>query len=634
MRHHQLHWLLPLVLLAPELLPGAGAWTTSLAPTTDQRHLPADWAYSWQRHPWPDTPAIPHSIPAGQRQFTAGENGLPASWFTCATSWNGRIVLGSSIGLILLEEQQYHYWHAGGFPSHLPNPEQANSPLPRNNIEMLHVDPIGNLWVGTWWGVCRISEESFDVLSYRGFDNDATIPLLALLNPVCFLNTRAGDLLIGTRGNRIDRYDPRTDRFTTICYQRDKGWIVGLAEDSSGRIWAATKTAVGFLTGGDQWRWFDQGEPWIPNESLNSLAIDDDDTIWVGSWNGLGRLEANGQASLLDDTDLFPTATIMQLVDLDTHGLLLTTAAHTAIHRQGRWLYPTYAQMQPAPLRAYWQKAFFDQEGVLWRVDGTRIYRARQTSPLLDVLDERSPELIQRQRFEDSYPALPPGRQEAASIPFNGQPTTWTRLGDAIYSYDGHSWRDQTRLLGVGDHDLQFAHADSTQRFWFGVYARGLFRVDKHGIQRHWHNDWHTESAVTDYHYDNEGRFYVSGSHHIFQLQDDLSWQELDLSGQRWLNHVAISDRNTFWTAEFDTGQLLAHDHGQIHDFSSDPAMDGAQVWRLETSDSELDTALVTLRRLEPITGVPRAEYYLCTTRELKKVTAQELETHRRPTER
>jgi diguanylate cyclase (GGDEF)-like protein len=238
---------------------------------------------------------------------------------------DGRLWVGTANGLDLLDRssnQFSHYRHDG-----------TAEGLSDSYIMSLHQDRGGVLWVGTraggintWnprsWAFGHFRDDwlkDTSVTSFAGstgslwigtFDRGLTRilgkevrhyrkPKITDDRVMSLLLDRRGDLWIGTMDGGLNRLDPVADRVTV--YRNDPAklgadGVMSLFEDHAGRIW------VGTYGGGvsvfdprrNSWRRFDH-DPDDPH-SLSSpraatLIEDSSNTMWVGTDNGLNRLD-------------------------------------------------------------------------------------------------------------------------------------------------------------------------------------------------------------------------------------------------------------------------------------------------------------------------------------------------------
>ncbi len=173
------------------------------------------------------------------------------------------------------------------------------------------VDSRGEVWLGTNGG--GVSRRLADG-RWRTY-----FPLHGLADywVYSFAETPDGDVWIGTWAG-LNRWSRREDRFTTYLTELVNEWVYGLAVDGRGRVWIGTEGGLNAFDGRRWQVWTHAdglgapnraGLPFSPNTGLGtrnrhdlevrvdgrpsynpnyvfSLAVDEADRVWVGTWGG------------------------------------------------------------------------------------------------------------------------------------------------------------------------------------------------------------------------------------------------------------------------------------------------------------------------------------------------------------
>jgi ligand-binding sensor domain-containing protein len=199
-------------------------------------------------------------------------------------------------------------------PAPLPEPGEGwtrytiqNSALANNVINSLVVDNEDQVWIGTEAGLNVISPDGSQV--HYGNVNSS------LRND--YISTISFDdqnrLWIGT-GNGLARLDP--DGSWTL-FPPDEGlWypieevpedakllypnIDALAFDSDERLWMGnnangTGQAITVMDKGGNWEVFIPQNSGLPDAHVLTLAVDDQDQVWAGTWDGISVMGADGR---------------------------------------------------------------------------------------------------------------------------------------------------------------------------------------------------------------------------------------------------------------------------------------------------------------------------------------------------
>ena len=191
-----------------------------------------------------------------------------------------------------LDEPQFHTVGGPGF-------------IPQDVVSTLAQDRRGFLWLGTSAGLMRYDGYRLDPAAPRA-EGEAARQARAFIRVV--LVTRDGRLWFGTESDGLGRYDPDTDRLDVFRHRPGDphalaaGTVRALAEDTEGGVWIGT---IGhgldrYDPASDRFQHFRSAPGGVgaglPDDRIQSLAVDRQGTLWVGTWNGLVRRRA-GQAA-------------------------------------------------------------------------------------------------------------------------------------------------------------------------------------------------------------------------------------------------------------------------------------------------------------------------------------------------
>jgi diguanylate cyclase (GGDEF)-like protein len=178
--------------------------------------------------------------------------------------------------------------------------------IPRGVVASLAQDRAGFIWVGTGDGLVR-----YDAYRFRPQERSSKIAAARNLGWLrALLPARDGRLWIGTETDGLAVYDPLTEQVSSFRFDQDAvssaaekaaplPTIRALAEDVDGSIW------LGTLGGGlhrfdPRTQTFSHYRPSaasgsLDDERVQSLLVDGQGTLWVGTWSGLSRFDRIGQ---------------------------------------------------------------------------------------------------------------------------------------------------------------------------------------------------------------------------------------------------------------------------------------------------------------------------------------------------
>jgi ligand-binding sensor domain-containing protein/signal transduction histidine kinase len=191
-------------------------------------------------------------------------------------------------------------------------------------------DRSGNLWVGTYGhGLHRFDRQTGKFKTYRhnpadphSLSNDIVMRLLVDHNGTLWAGTADG----------LNRFDALTERFTTHKLEPQSSIpYLELIEDREGKMWIGTESsglrhfdpATGQLTVYQHNR---NLPGTLSDDRVNSVHFDRSGTIWVGTQNGLDKLNPQtGQFSVFTQQDGLPGNAVGCILEDKNGNLWLST---------------------------------------------------------------------------------------------------------------------------------------------------------------------------------------------------------------------------------------------------------------------------------------------------------------------
>ncbi|GAB6091243.1 ligand-binding sensor domain-containing diguanylate cyclase [Spirochaeta dissipatitropha] len=212
----------------------------------------------------------------------------------------------------------------------LHNPENERS-LPENTIRTLHLDSRGNLWIGSYGGLSLLIEDADDPADYefRNFkvEDGLTSPFIMSIT-----EDSDGDLIIGTWGGGVLRFDLNSEEFSVIidtaepiyalAYHKEYGLFAG--------SWGGGLYHLNPHDGSvSNARHNPQQERSLAHDIVYSLHIDDYGVIWIGTnGNGISKLNYNQKDFILIDSQGgsqkgIAAARVRSLLELENGSILI-----------------------------------------------------------------------------------------------------------------------------------------------------------------------------------------------------------------------------------------------------------------------------------------------------------------------
>lgn len=188
-------------------------------------------------------------------------------------------------------------------------------------------DRAGFLWFGTWGGgLNRFDRRTGTFKAYR---HDPKNPASLSQDYIrSLLLDRQGNVWVGTEDG-LNRLDRATGRFTVYRFEGPLETRIYrvLAESPDGAMWMGTYERglqrLDVRTGRiDLFQSDSKRRGSLSNNRVNALCVDRTGTLWVGTQNGLNRLDRNtGEFTIFDERDGLPNNAIEGILE-DAAGYL------------------------------------------------------------------------------------------------------------------------------------------------------------------------------------------------------------------------------------------------------------------------------------------------------------------------
>lgn len=392
----------------------------------------------------------------------------------------GDIWVGSFGGLCRIRGPEVRCFDdADGLP---PDFEAGEGTPP--TVQALEFDDSGRLWVATLAGLARLEGERFELAELAPGERPSALHLGA-----------DGRLWAGTDHGRIGRLGGAG--FEPVLELGADVRVSGLAPTEDGGLWVGTFThGLGRWEGG-RVRWLDRSSG-LPSNNVQSLLVDREGVIWAGTTRGLVRLADTAIAQLGERQGM--SGSIVVGMSEGRDDLWVVTAEGGLNRLVGERFEPAdpwAGEGQPKTPRLVNE----DETGDVWigtRPDGLyrwrpgelpRAERAFDDIRVSDVLRTRAGELWVATWNHGLYRGAASGWTRfgtAEGLPSPGiftlleavDGTLWigTRLGPA-HMVDGAITSHEAEL-GLSDPAIVSLYEDAAGGVWMGTISAGLLHFD------------------------------------------------------------------------------------------------------------------------------------------------------------
>jgi ligand-binding sensor domain-containing protein/signal transduction histidine kinase/CheY-like chemotaxis protein len=230
--------------------------------------------------------------------------------------------------------------------------------LPQNTIEAIDQTGDGYLWIGTEEGLVRFDGIDFDVF------NKKSIPGLKSNWIRSLLVDREGDLWAGAYGGGLIHHHMNDGSFTIYSLQQglsDEG-VLAICQDTKDFLWVGTNNGLNRLDlKNNRFTNYKQSSG-LSHNVINALCADKNGGIWIGTENGLNHLKEGKLTQYTIQQGLI--ANLVRALYQDRAGnLWIGTSGGLSCFKQGTFSsYTTEDGLSGNVIRAIRE----DKDGNLW----------------------------------------------------------------------------------------------------------------------------------------------------------------------------------------------------------------------------------------------------------------------------
>lgn len=407
--------------------------------------------------------------------------------------------------------------------------------LSQSVINCILQDRQGFMWLGTQDGLNRYDGHNFKV--YKPDPNDPNSLSDAWVTAL--YEDKDGFLWIGTSQGGLNKYDPRTGKFTRHLHNPkdgvslSKGDVLAILQDNSGTIWAGTEDGLNrFEPASGTFTRFQNNPEDATSLSFNQVRAifqDQQGKLWIGTNHGLNLFDPQKGSfrHYLNDPgnpDSISDSTILS-VDEDEQGNLWI-GTDNGLNRfdplSEKFTRYLHDQRDPSSLENNTIFAvLIDSRGILWA--GTESGLEQFDNVTGNFTHFHHNPLVQDSLSTDQVFSLYEDRENNLWV------GTW---GGGVNKYNrgqdkfGYYRYDPEQPNSLSDGGIFGLYADPSGMVWAGAYGSGLDRLDPttgnvtHFIHNPKNPDSLGSTAVWALLRDHQGRLWVGTSNGLDEFND------------------------------------------------------------------------------------------------------------------
>lgn len=313
----------------------------------------------------------------------------------------------------------------------------TNDGLPQVQVLSVHRDEAGYLWVGSYGGLSRYNGQEFRNYTTADGLGANVVEALAV--------DSSGRLWAGT-GAGLCRFVPGEERFECLEHEELGTAYIHDLHVEEGILWAATDAGL-FGRQGEDVRHYGRSSG-LPSLEVRSIERDGNGVLWVGTTDGLVRLDPeSGRFAPVD----LPSDAGRHVSALLSDGETLWVGTMQGLYRHAGGEVTAAAGIPPEAANAEIADIVLDGGGRLW--GATNLGVLRRQEDVFQLLTRRN-----GLRYNISY-SLFTGQEGLVWIGHDQGLTKW--VPSPFVGYDGEH--------GLIDPFVRTINEDEQGRLWFGT---------------------------------------------------------------------------------------------------------------------------------------------------------------------
>ena len=315
--------------------------------------------------------------------------------------------------------------------------------MPSNQVNAVHQDKAGKLWIGTMNGACW-----FDGTNFYRFEQDNP----ASFNPVkAFYEDNKGNLWMAITRGGIGVFNGIRKKFYTIDNGLLSNNATAITQDKTGRYWIGTSEGLNSFDG-TRFSSYTILKGLVSNE-VTCLLTDSKGNIWIGTTNGLSKYDGKQFTNFTINEGLTGNI-IYQISELNDGSIWAGTNEGISIYQNGKFgafdiNKGVSVKKVTAILEDYKKNKWFSTYGNgMCLIDHGHFFTLTKDEGLTD--------------------------NNILCMKEDNEGNIWIGTPRGLCRYSGGRFITYTTENGFNDNRLLTAYTDHLNRIWFGIVNGGL----------------------------------------------------------------------------------------------------------------------------------------------------------------
>jgi len=431
-----------------------------------------------------------------------------------------------------------------------------------DQVNSLHIDKHGYLWIGTDMGVSRFDGKEFVNYTTKDGLTDETVWVI--------YEDRQGDLWFGTgwyynliSGNGVSRYDG----VNFITYTTEDGLahntVYAIQEDKQGNFWFGTHGGVSCFDGRSFLNYTTKDG--LADNRVLSIHLDQKGNLWFGTWRGISRFDGKEFINYTKENGL--ANNIVYSIQEDKQGKFWfgTYGGISCFNGKEFINYITKDGLIDNPISCI----YIDSQGNLWLGTGIPVGAGGGVSRFDGVNFVNYTEL-------ENY--------NVSAIDEDRYGRLWFGIrGGGISSFDSERIVNYTTKDGLLENKAETIYIDSHDNLWVGTTEGGVSHFLDKNIINYTQQNGLADNVVTEIIEDQRGRLWfgsISGRGiSCYDGENFFKYTSRDGVGVSWIFSTHRDRHGNLWFGGY--GGLSQYDGEKFVNYTTEDGLAMDNVWAI-----------------------------------------------------